>query len=161
MRPVFPYASASREKQTPKTSADLAVPPRTRPKSAQKTQGKTASETTTTKCSNPTARVSTEGFSKKITAPIQAANSLAFQRLRKKYIPAAPTRRQEPTATFEPARKPKGSAAANMTAFENIYPQAIARLVPCKKLGDHHGNPRTLSTPRKKSPALAKFASNS
>ena len=120
MRPVFPYASASREKQTPKTKADRALPSRTTPTSAQKTHGKTANETTTTKCSKPTARVSTEGFSKNNTAPSHAANPPAFQRRRKKYIPAAPATRQRPTATFEPARKPKGKAVASMTTLENM-----------------------------------------
>ena len=35
-------------------------------------------------------------------------------------MPQSPANRQQPTATFEPARNPKGSAAANMTTFENI-----------------------------------------
>ena len=39
--------------------------------------------------------------------------------------------------------------------------QSIARLVPCMNIGDHQGTPRTDIAARKKSPALAKLATNS
>lgn len=118
-------------------------------------------ETKTTKCPNPAARVRTDGQSKKNAAPNQAALSDPDQRLRKTHIPAAPAKRQAPAATFDPAKNPSGSANANITAFVSMNPQASARLVPCKKLGDHHGQPPTFSNPRQKSPALEKFANNS
>ena len=39
--------------------------------------------------------------------------------------------------------------------------QSIARLVPCMNIGDHQGIPPTDFAARKKSPALAKLATNS
>ena len=161
MRPVFPYAIIKAENPRANNTALRGEGDRTRPISDQRTHGKRASDIKTTKCSNPRALVSTAGKHKKRKPPSTAESRFSVYLCRKKCIPSAPRTRQTATATFEPAKKPRVPLKASSTALVSMNDQSIARLVPCMNIGDHQGIPPTDFAARKKSPALAKLATNS
>ena len=72
MRPVFPYAIIKAENPRANNTALRGEGVRVIPISDQKTQGKRASDIKTTKCSNPSALVSTAGKHKKRKPPSTA-----------------------------------------------------------------------------------------
>jgi hypothetical protein len=159
--PVFPLARDIAENASAHSRAVRREGPRKNACSARNVHGRIAIEQTSGKCSNPAAWVSREGESRKSAPPIPAVQSSPAKAFRNWNIPTAPTPMRNRSASLGPAKKPRGTLNAHITAFETISDQDEARLVPCKNIGDHHGRPPTLSAADKKSRALAKLARSS